>query len=193
MQVIDFYFICQKIYVLHPQHHHHIALPDSHSFTSVPGICYKYEKVSDDTSSGDRISGNDGQVNSKEMTISLPQKELQSIKQMCQYMYQNPETTDLELTKLLHHLTSTIVTILPAKLQIQALKKNSSHEREVFLNKESQLELFWWGKSIKIYNRRTLIQLPAQALLQIFCLQAGELSGKEWKLEEHGFSKRGCI
>ena len=193
MQVIDFYFICQKIYVLHPQHHHHTALPDSHSFTSVPGVCYKYEKVSDDTSSGDRISGNDGQVNSKEMTISLPQKELQSIKQMCQYMYQNPETTDLELTKLLHHLTSTIVTILPAKLQIQALKKNSSHEREVFLNKESQLELFWWGKSIKIYNRRTLIQLPAQALLQIFCLQVGELSGKEWKLEEHGFSKQGCI
>ena len=33
----------------------------SHSFTSVPEICYKSEKVSDDTSSGDRISGNDSQ------------------------------------------------------------------------------------------------------------------------------------
>ena len=31
----------------------------SHSFTSVPGICYKSEQVSDNTSSGDRISGND--------------------------------------------------------------------------------------------------------------------------------------
>ena len=33
----------------------------SNSFTSVPGICYKSEKVSDDTSSGDIISGNDSQ------------------------------------------------------------------------------------------------------------------------------------
>ena len=37
-------------------------------------------------------------VNSKEMTITLPQKKLQLIKQMCQDMYQNPETTVLELT-----------------------------------------------------------------------------------------------
>ena len=37
-----------------------LALRDT-VVTSVPGICYKSEKVSDDTSSGDRISGNDGQ------------------------------------------------------------------------------------------------------------------------------------
>ena len=37
-------------------------------------------------------------VNSKEMTIALPQKKLQLIKQMCQDMYQNPEITVLELT-----------------------------------------------------------------------------------------------
>ena len=37
-------------------------------------------------------------VNSKEMTITLPQKKLQLIKRMCQDMYQNPETTVLELT-----------------------------------------------------------------------------------------------
>ena len=75
-------------------------------------------------------------VNLKEMTISLPQKKLQSIKQVCQDLYQNPETTVLELTKVLGHLTSTISAILPAKLhcrflqqqQIQALKKNGSYE-----------------------------------------------------------------
>ena len=50
---------------------------------------------------------------------------------MCQDMYQNPETTVFELKKVLDHLTSTILAILPAKLhcrflqqqQIQALKK----------------------------------------------------------------------
>ena len=88
-------------------------------------------------------------VNLKEMTISLPQKKLQSIKQVCQDLYQNPETTVLELTKVLGHLTSTISAILPAKLycrflqqqQIQALKKNGSYESQVLLNKESLLEL----------------------------------------------------
>ena len=113
-------------------------------------------------------------VNSKEMTISLPQKKLQSIKQMYQDLYQNPETTVLELTKVLGHLTSTILAILAAKLhchflqqqQIQALKKNGSYESQVLLNKESQLDLLWWVKNIEIYNGRSLIQLPAQALLQ---------------------------
>ena len=88
-------------------------------------------------------------VNLKEMTISLPQKKLHSIKQVCQDLYQNPETTVLELTKVLGHLTSTISAILPAKLhcrflqqqQIQALKKNGSYESQVLLNKESLLEL----------------------------------------------------
>ena len=73
------------------------------------------------------------------MTISLPQKKLQSIKLMFQDMYQNPETTALELTKVLGHMTSTILAILPAKLhcrfpqqqQIQALKKNGSYKNQM--------------------------------------------------------------
>ena len=44
-------------------------------------------------------------VNSKEMTVSLPQKKLQSIKHVCQDLHQNPETTVLELTKVLGHPT----------------------------------------------------------------------------------------
>ena len=108
------------------------------------------------------------------MTISFPHKKLQSIKQMCQDLYQNRETIVLESTKVLGHLTSKILAILPAKLccrflqqqQIQALKKNASYESQVLLNKESQAELLWWVKNIDIYNGRTLNQFPAQALLQ---------------------------
>ena len=33
-------------------------------------------------------------------------------------------------------------------------------------NKESQLQLLWWVKNIEIYNGRTLIQFPAQALFK---------------------------
>ena len=72
----------------------------SHSFTSVPGICYKSEKVSDNTSLGDRICGNDRQFKGNE-----EMKKLQSIKQMCQDMCQNAEMVVSEQTKMLGHLT----------------------------------------------------------------------------------------
>ena len=88
-------------------------------------------------------------VNSKEMTISLPQKKIQSIKQMCQDLYQNPETTVSELTKVLGHLASKILAVIPAKLhcrflqqqQIQALKTNDCYKNQVLLDRESQLKL----------------------------------------------------
>ena len=84
----------------------------SHSVTSVTGICCKSEHVSDDPSSADRISRND----SKEMTLSLPQKKLQSIKQISQDLYYNPQTAVLKLTKVLSHLKLKSFLILPAKL-----------------------------------------------------------------------------
>ena len=64
-------------------------------------------------------------VNLKEMTIFLLQKKLQSIKQMCQDLYQNPVTTVLELTKALGHLTSTILAILPAKKDPYSVATNA--------------------------------------------------------------------
>ena len=60
-------------------------------------------------------------VNSKEMTISLPQKKIQSIKQMCQDLYQNPETTVLEFTKVLGYLTTKILAILLANIHCRFL------------------------------------------------------------------------
>ena len=146
----------------------------THSFTSVPGGFVINQKKPVMTSVQE-IEFLGVIVNSKEMTISLPQKKLQPTKQMCQDLYQNPETTGLALTKVLGHLTSTILAILPAKLlcrflqqrQIQALKKNGSYESQVLLNKESQLELLWWVKNIEIYNGRTLINFQ----LKLFCRQ----------------------
>ena len=68
-----------------------VALPDSHSFASVPKICYKSEKVSDDTSSGDRISGNDSQFKGNNYHSFTERFTIN--KKMCQYLYQNPQTT----------------------------------------------------------------------------------------------------
>ena len=115
-------------------------------------------------------------VHSKEINISLLQEKSQSIKQMWQDMYLNPEITVFELAKVLCHLTSTILAILPAKLhchflqqqQIQALKKNCSYDSQLFkkeLRKNLNWRFFGGGKNIKIHHGRSLLQLPAQTLL----------------------------
>ena len=52
-------------------------------------------------------------INSREMTISLPEKKLQKVEIQCLDMYQNPQMPILKLTKVLGHLMSTIQTALP--------------------------------------------------------------------------------
>ena len=61
-------------------------------------------------------------VNSKTMTLSLPQEKVQKIKSQCPDVYSAQEITLLELTRLLGTLTSTIQVILPARLQFQYLQ-----------------------------------------------------------------------
>ena len=71
------------------------------------------------------------------------------VKLMCQDIYENAQTTILELKKVLHHLTSAILVIFPAKLhywflqqkKIQALQKNSSYQSVILLDKESCMKL----------------------------------------------------
>ena len=106
----------------------------------------------------------------------LPERSC-TVKLMCQDIYENAQTTILELKKVLHHLTSTILVICPAKLhywflqqkKIQALKKNSSYQSVILLDKESCMKLLWWVKNIEIFNS-TLIQPPASSFKnRYFC------------------------
>ena len=72
-------------------------------------------------------------INSKEMTIYLPEKKLQKVKLQYLDLYQSPQVSILQLTKVLVYLFSTIQAVLLARLnsrflqqrQIQALKKRS--------------------------------------------------------------------
>ena len=135
-----------------------------HSFTSVPGMCYKLAKVSDDTSSRDRISGNGHFLSIEKITVK---------KQVSGSVSESRDNS-FRGNKVVRSPDITVLAILPAKLhcrflqqqQIQTRMKNTSYKSEVLQNKESQMELFWWVKNIEIYNGRTLIQLSPQALLQ---------------------------
>ena len=137
-----------------------------YSFTSVPEICYKSEKFSDVTSSGERISGKDCHFKGN---YYFPSKEKITINKSVR-VYIRIHRQVLELTKMLGHLTSSILAIVAAKLhcrfvqqqQIKALKKNGSYKSQVLLNKEFQSKLHYWVKNIEIYDGSTWIQLPAK-------------------------------
>ena len=86
-------------------------------------------------------------------------------------MYREQEVTLLELTCL---LTSTVQTILPARLQfwylrqqrLEKLKMSVFYMATVNLNAMTKEELAWWMKNLKIINIRAIIQSSSQILMQ---------------------------
>ena len=130
--------------------------------------------MSDDTSSGDRISGTDSQFKGNGY---FPSTEITTINEtnMSGYVLESRNNSFRVIKGVINifgHSPNKNLSFSPQQ-QIQALKKNGSYKSQVLLNKESQLELLWWVKNIKLYNGKILIQLPAQALLQTDALLTG--------------------
>ena len=113
-------------------------------------------------------------INSKEVAISLPEEKLQKVKLRCLDLYQSPQVSILQLTKMLGHLMSTIQAVLLARLnshfsqqqQIQALKEKKSYLANITLNNNSKQELLWWIKNLKIFNGTSLVKQVPQVVLQ---------------------------
>ena len=86
------------------------------------------------------------EIDSNALSISLPQEKVQKIKLKCQNLYQSHNVSISELIKVLGHLTSTIQTVLPARIylrslqqqQIQALRKEGSYKDKIVLNRDSK-------------------------------------------------------
>ena len=88
-------------------------------------------------------------VDSKEITISLPQKKLQSIPTDVSRYVLEPRGNSFRVNKGVTSPGINNFGYLPVKLhcrflqqqQIEALRENGSYESQVLVNKESQLEL----------------------------------------------------
>ena len=113
-------------------------------------------------------------INSKEMTIFLPEEKLQKVKLQCLDLYQSPQVSILQLTKVLGHLMSIIKAVLPARLnsrflqqqQVQALEEKKPYLANITLNNNSKQELLWWIKSLEIFDGTSLLkQLKTDASL----------------------------
>ena len=88
-------------------------------------------------------------VNSVLLTLALTEEKLVKIKDLCQKLLNNNQTTVLELTKLVGMLSSTCQAVLLARLQfrylqnlqIQALKQGYAYGKIIVITKLAQIEL----------------------------------------------------
>ena len=132
-------------------------------------------------------------INSVNLEISLTEEKIQKVKTKCQNLLTEPETSILELTRVIGLLTSTIQAVLPARLQcrylqlqqISSLKESHSYQQKIVLNHQSKTELLWWITNLDLCNDRSLIQPPAQVLIQT------DASTKGWGATCNGISTGG--
>ena len=110
-------------------------------------------------------------INSVTLELSLNKTKVQKVVSECQNLLNNPQTSILELTRVIGLLTSTIQAVLPARLncrflqiqQISSLSENLFYLDKIFLNEISKIELKWWVQDVELCNGRVLIQPPAEA------------------------------
>ena len=120
------------------------------------GFCNQLEKICFDTSAEDRIFGAKNQL-SKPRNISHRRENTESKNKMSNLLTK-PETSILELTRVIGLLTSTIQAVLPARLQCRYLKLQQisslkeSHQQKIVLNHQSKTELLWWITNLDLCN-----------------------------------------
>ena len=86
-------------------------------------------------------------INSVTLELSLNKTKIQKVVSECQNWLNNPQTSILELTRLIGLLTSTIQAVLPARLnrrflqiqQISLLSENLSYLDKIVLNENSKI------------------------------------------------------
>ena len=113
-------------------------------------------------------------INSVTLELSLNKTKILKVVSECQNLLKNPQTSILELTRLIGLLTSINQAVLPARLncrflqiqQIYSLSERLSYLDKIVLNENSKIELKWWVQNLELCNGRALIQPPAEVLTQ---------------------------
>ena len=121
------------------------------------------------------------QINTCSMVLSLSEEKMKKVISLCQDLLSHPQTTVLELKKLIGLLSSTVQAVLPARLQlrylqqqqIQALNQSHSYQTELILNNQSIQELLWWVENLRLTNGRSLRQHELNLVIQTDASRSG--------------------
>ena len=107
-------------------------------------------------------------INSVSMTFALPQEKVWDMQNKRMQRIASPNTTIMQLTKLLGKFLFTSQAVLPERIQgrylqqqqIQAVTETNSYQAKIKLSQQSLVELKWWkenllqnGKPLKIGMR----------------------------------------
>ena len=115
------------------------------------------------------------------MTLALTEEKMKKVILKCQNLLSHPQTTVLELTKLIGLMSSTVQAVLPARLQlrylqqqqIQSLNQACSYQAEIVLNSLSKQELLWWVENLRLNNGRSLRQKEPNLVIQTDASKSG--------------------
>jgi len=113
------------------------------------------------------------QINSRNMTLSLPEKKLQDLITLCHSTLKNPSITVRQLSKLIGKLNASVMAVLPAPLHYrhlqmqksrELLKAHLNYDSHLSLSKECIEEITWWTQNLRHWNGRAMI-IPTPYLL----------------------------
>jgi len=113
------------------------------------------------------------EIDSVDMTTSLPQEKVELIRKHCQDIMGKENVSIRELTSLVGRLSSTAIAVLPAPLQyrylqrnqIQALSKSQNFDSIIPLSPQAKGEITWWIENLSLSNGRSLLTVPAQLVI----------------------------
>ena len=140
---------------------------------STSEFCHKSaEKISSETITSNRVLGLKIPTHTK--TLALTKEKMEKLILKCQNLLSHPQTTVLELTKLIGLMSSTVKAVLPARLrlrylqqqQIQSINQACSYQAEIVLNSLSKQELLWWVENLRLNNGRSLRQKESNLVIQ---------------------------
>lgn len=109
------------------------------------------------------------EVDSRNMTIYLPQEKLERVVQACSLARHQETMTVCDLSRLIRRMTATMQVVLPAplcyrnlqRLKNQALKQSQSFEARVIMDQSAKDELGWWIDELRNWNGRAVLpQVP---------------------------------
>ena len=109
-------------------------------------------------------------INSKEMSVSLPQEKKYKIISQFQGILKEKSVSIRELTQVLGCLSSTAIAVLAAPLQYRAIQRQQIAELAItknvnsmiVLTEEARKELQWWVENLQLTKGKTLINSQPQ-------------------------------
>ena len=138
------------------------------------------------------------EVNSQEMTLSLPMEKKDKIIKQCKSLIEKQFVSVRELTQIIGRLSSSAIAVLPAPLQyrgmqrqqIRELSSRGSFDTMIKLSIQAKSELRWWIQNLHLNKGRSLISVPPQIVISSDASQKGwGAACQDQKTGDHGHER----